>query len=354
MHSPWNDLIRYLIGGVVVFFISACGPRPPVLDEDLQELTIEVPDHFRSIIPPDDNQITPAKINLGKRLFFDPILSQDLSISCADCHPAASGFSDPNRYSLGVGGAVGSRQAMPIMNLAYAKNLFWDGRVSSLEEQVIDPIVNPIEFATDTTTVLSRLREDPYYSVEIRRVFDTDEIRFVHLKKAIATFERSMVSYGSKYDQYLETQDTSIFTASERRGFDLYFTEEIGAKHAECFHCHGGFNLDEVQGLFRNNGLDEFYEDLGRANVTQNTKDIGKFRVPSLRNIEFTAPYMHDGRFETLEEVLDHYADGGAPNVNRDPLLVNIQLNEQDKQDIIAFLKTFSDQGFLTNPAFQE
>ena len=177
-------------------------------------------------------------------------------------------------------------------------------------------------------------------------------MHFTHVEKAIATFERTMVSYNSKFDQYLASQDTSIFTASERRGFELYFTEEIGAKHAECFHCHGGFNLDEPTGAFRNNGLDENYEDLGRANVTQNNKDIGKFRVPSLRNSEFTAPYMHDGRFATLEEVLDHYASGGHPNFNRDPLLPNIQLNEQDKQDILNFLKTFSDPGFLTNPDF--
>lgn len=354
MRSLSNNIFRLFLAGLTMSLINACGPTPPVIEEDLLPVSIEVPAHFRDIIPPADNEITPAKIALGKKLFFDPILSEDMTISCASCHPAANAFSDPNRFSIGVDGATGTRQAMPIMNLAYAKNLFWDGRVTTLEEQVIDPIINPIELATDTATVMARLGADAFYNAEIKRVFDTDEIRFEHVEKAIATFERSVVSYGSKYDQYLASQDTSIFTPSEQRGFVLFFTEEIGAKHAECFHCHGGPNLDEIQGQFKNNGLDEFYEDLGRANVTQNTKDIGKFRVPSLRNIEFTAPYMHDGRFQTLEEVVDHYASGGQPNINRDPLMTNIQLDEQDKQDIIAFLKTFSDPDFLTNPAYQE
>ncbi len=352
MRYRWNNF-WFLIPGILLLTVACDRNRPEPISEDLLPMTIQVPDHFRDIIPPEDNTITPAKVALGKKLFYDPILSVDSSVSCGSCHLAKNGFADPNRFSVGFEGRTGTRQAMAIINLAYAKSLFWDGRSPNLEVQVLDPVINPLEMANDSATVVERLNRHPYYADEIKRVFDSDTVTFIHVEKAIATFERTMVSSNSKFDQYLATQDTNIFSASERRGFDLYFTEEIGAKHAECFHCHGGFNLDEPSGAFLNNGLDEFYDDLGRANVTQVNKDIGLFRVPTLRNIEYTAPYMHDGRFETLAEVLDHYASGGKPHFNRDPLIPNIQLNEQDKQDIIAFLKTFSDPDFINNPEFQ-
>lgn len=354
MPSPLNNTFKLLVFSLGASFLLASCCEDPVdpISEDLLPIEIEVPAHFRSIEIPTDNLVTEAKIALGKKLFYDPILSVDSTVSCGSCHFGANAFSDPAQFSVGVNGGKSTRQAMAIMNLAFAQHLFWDGRSASLEEQVIDPILNPVEMGNDTATVMQRIRNNSYYDAEFKRVFDATEVRFSHIEKAIATFERSVVSYESKFDQYLANQDTSIFTASERRGFELYFTEEIGVKHAECFHCHGGFNLDEPTGAFRNNGLDEFYDDLGRANVTQNNKDIGKFRVPSLRNIEYSAPYMHDGRFATLEEVVAHYASGGATHFNRDPLIPNIQLDSTDQADIIAFLKTFSDPGFLVNPEY--
>lgn len=316
-------------------------------------MSIEVPAHFREIEVPANNPLTPAKVALGKRLFYDPILSNDLSISCGSCHLPDKGFSDPRRFSVGHDGLKGTRQSMAIMNLAYARNLFWDGRATSLEEQVIDPILSHFEMASDTATVMARLESDPYYAEEFKRVFATTTLSFDQVEKVIASFERTLVSANSRYDQFIASGfDSTIFTPSELRGYKLYFTEDINTKHAECFHCHGGFNMDEPSGAFLNNALDEFYDDLGRGAVTKNNRDINKFRVPSLRNIEYTAPYMHDGRFQTLEEVLDHYGKGGeATQINRDPLIQNISLTEEEKADVIAFLKTLSDPTFINNPA---
>ncbi|MDP5171625.1 MAG: c-type cytochrome [Bacteroidia bacterium] len=338
---------------VMVFFVSCCEKDPPI-EADLLPMEIEVPAHFRAIEIPANNELTPAKVALGKRLFFDPILSIDSTVSCGSCHIASSAFADPRRFSLGFEGRKSTRQSMAIMNLAYARSLFWDGRSTTLESQVIDPILNPLEMANDTATVMARLENHPYYKEEFKRVFGDPVLRFSQVEMAIANFERTMVSANSKYDKFVAAGfDSTLFTPAEWRGYKLYFTEEIGVNHAECFHCHGGFNLDETTGAFRSNGLDQFYDDLGRANVTQNNKDIGKFKVPSLRNIEYSAPYMHDGRFNTLEEVVAHYASGGQKNVNQDPLINNIRLTEQEQADVVAFLKTFSDPDFITNPEFQ-
>ena len=168
MPLPWNNH-WILLTGITTLFVSCCKPPPEPVEEDLLPVSIEVPAHFRDIVPPEDNEITPAKIALGKKLFYDPILSVDSTVSCASCHLAANAFSDPNRFSVGYDGRTGTRQAMAIMNLAYAKHLFWDGRSPTLEAQVLDPVLNPLEMANDSATVAERLNRHPYYSAEIRR-----------------------------------------------------------------------------------------------------------------------------------------------------------------------------------------
>lgn len=351
MRLSFASKIIWLIG--LALLAVACDKEEPI-SEDLLPIGVEVPDHFREVEIPEDNPLTPAKVALGKKLFYDPILSIDTSVSCGSCHLAANGFADPRRFSVGYQGQLSSRQAMAIINLAYARHLFWDGRSATLEEQALDPIINPVEMANDTATVLARLRSHPHYGPEIKRVFGVTEVNMKQVQQALASFERTMVSGGSKYDAFVAAGfDSTKFTASEWNGYKLFFTEEIGVNHAECFHCHGGFNFDDPTGAFRNNGLDEFYDDLGRANVTKNNRDIGKFRVPTLRNIEFTAPYMHDGRFQTLEEVVAHYASGGKGHFNQDILIQNIRLSEQEQADVVAFLKTLSDPAFIQNPAFR-
>ncbi|MEM8891288.1 MAG: cytochrome c peroxidase [Bacteroidota bacterium] len=352
--------ILFKIGAsLLAFSLFACEPDPPPpppppLDEvDRTPVVLEVPDHFRTPEIPTSNPLTQAKIDLGKALFFDPILSRDGTVACSSCHLPELAFSDPNALSIGIDGNRTVRHSMSLVNLYYASQFFWDGRSPSLEDQAIQPIFDPLEMDNTEEEVLRRLNTDGEYLRLFKRAFG-DTAQMVFVGQALASFERTLISSESKFDQFLATQDTSIFTAPERRGFELYFAERSNARHAECFHCHGGFNLDaRAEGIFKNNGLDEFYEDRGLGEITRNPRDVGKFKAPTLRNIEHTAPYMHDGRFQTLEEVIDFYASGGQPHVNRDALMLNILIDEEDKEDLIAFLKTFSDPNFLSNPDFR-
>lgn len=351
--------ILFRLGAILLAFsLWACEPDPPPPpppeDEvDTTPVVLEVPGHFRTPEIPSTNPLTQAKIDLGKELFFDPLLSRDETVSCATCHPPELSFADPKILSIGIDGNQTRRHSMALVNLYYANSFFWDGRSPSLEDQATQPIFDPLEMDNTEEVVLERLNASEKYQKLFKRAFG-DTATMVNIGRALASFERTLISSESKYDQFLATQDTSIFTAQERRGFELFFAERSNARHAECFHCHGGFNLDaRAEGVFKNNALDEFYEDRGLGDITRNPRDVGKFKAPTLRNIEYTAPYMHDGRFQTLEEVMDHYASGGQPHVNRDPLMLNILIDEQGKEDLIAFLKTFSDPNFISNPDFR-
>ena len=346
---------RYLIF-LLPLWLLACEPDSPLVAPTRQPVELVVPAHFPQPPVPATNVLTEAKIKLGKRLFFDPLLSQDMTISCGSCHPPENAFADPRPFSLGVGGVSGDepskrRNAPALFNVVYHQNFFWDGSNPSLETQILFPIESPFEMATKVDTVLRRLRAHPEYPRLFWQTFQ-DTISAKTLTDAIASYERSLISAGSKFDQFMAAgMDSSVFTPAEWRGYKLFFLESAANNHAECFHCHGGFNFDDPEGRFRNNGLYSFYQDFGRFNVTGNPLDVGRFKVPSLRNIEYTAPYMHDGSLETLEDVLAHYASGGQPHPNRDILIGNISMTLEEQQDIIAFLKTLSDPDFVNNPA---
>ncbi|WNJ20130.1 cytochrome c peroxidase [Pontibacter sp. G13] len=333
---------------------SCCGgdEPPPTPDPSLDPIELELPAHFPVPNIPSDNPMTQAKIDLGKKLFFDKRLSADSTIACASCHLQENAFSDPNAVSVGVEGRTGERNAMSIQNLVFAQFLFWDGRSETLEDQAVEPLLDPREMNISLEELERRLTADAQYPDLFQHAFGgvpTSE-RFA---MAIATFERSVVSYESKYDQYVESQDSTIFSELEWRGLKLFFDETPGIQHPECFHCHGGFNFDDQADVFSDNGLD-FSPEPGRAEVTGDFFfDQGKFKVPSLRNVEHTAPYMHDGRFATLEEVMDHYQNRGDRIVGTNPFINSIFLTEGDKTAIIAFLKTLSDPNYLTNPAYQ-
>ena len=340
---------------VALLSLTACRPDEPGPKDDgvdRVEVTLEVPAHFRQPTIPPDNPLTQAKIDLGKALFFEPMLSRDSSVSCASCHLPENAFSDPRRLSLGVENRVGKRQAMALVNLAYQRSFFWDGRASTIEEQVHFPVEDPLEMDFRMIEVAERLTGHSEYEPMFQRAFgrSADSVAIV---QAIASFERTLLSVNSKYDQFrMQGNDSTLFSAAEWRGYQLFFTETTGT-HAECFHCHNDPNFDDPGGRFLNNGLYRFYDDLGRFDVSQNSYDIGRFKVPTLRNIEYSAPYMHDGSIRTLREVLDTYARGGAGHQNQDVLIINITLTEQEKDDLIAFLKTLSDPDFISNPAFR-
>ena len=339
---------HYLIGAVLwaTLLGVGCDKTPPPEPEPSGPTPYEitVPDHFPTPFIPEDNPLTVEKIALGKKLFFDPILSVDSTISCASCHFPQYGFSDTVQFSKGVEDKLGLRNAMPLINLVYSTSFFWDGANPSLEEQAIHPIINELEMASKPEWFVPKLENHPEYPELFQKAMDAPPSAKT-VVDAIASYERILVSTNSPYDRYL-AGDTSALSPSAKKGLTIFESEQ-----GECFHCHVGYNLTD--GSFQNNGLYYAYGDLGRMEITGSIFDEGKFKVPTLRNIEHTAPYMHDGSLKTLEEVMDHYGSGGKPHPNRNIFVGNISLNEQEKQDIIAFMKSLSDDEFLNNPEFR-
>lgn len=342
-------------------FLVGCKPdpiEPAVFDPTPYVLDIgDFPDPQL----PADNPLTLAGVELGRMLFYEKDLSRDRSQACADCHIQQDGFSDVRRFSVGVEGLDGKRQAMPVMNLAWHYNgMFWDGRAPLVRDQALKPIQDPLEMNETLPGAIAKLEANQRYRDQFIRAFGDDAITSERMGLAMEQFMFSIVSKDSKYDKWLNGEVS--LTPEEENGRKLFFAEfdpnGVG-RGAECFHCHAGHNFTNDE--FMNNGLDTDAEftDTGREMVTMSAFDRAKFKVPSLRNIAKTPPYMHDGRFATLEEVLDHY-NTGAKNSSTVEFLMqyNIQpgglgLTAQEKSDLIAFLHTLTDNTFLTNPAYK-
>ncbi len=309
---------------------------------------------------PSDNKPTVAGVQLGRMLFYEKKLSKTGTMACADCHRQKDGFSDSLRFSIGVENLPGKRQAMAVMNMAWhANGLFWDGRSPSMRDQALKPIQDPLEMNETLQNAVAKISGEKKYRDQFIRAFGDDTVTAERIGLAIEQFEITMISFNSKYDRVLAGKDS--LTSSEERGRKLFFTEydPMGkARGAECFHCHAGHNFTNDQ--FMNNGLDTEISalDLGRGKVTNKPSDRAKFKTPSLRNIELSAPYMHDGRFNTLEEVIDHYNSGVKNSSTVEFILqYNLQpgglgLTAQEKSDLIAFLKTLTDTDFIKNSAF--
>lgn len=276
-------------------------------------------------------------VELGKKLFFDPILSSDSTVSCASCHKPEYGFADNVAFSTGVGGKKTSRNTPSVLNMKNRTAFFWDGRASSLEEQALGPIQNPDEMNLPIYQAVQRLKNHPFYSQAFLQVYGK-EVDSVLLGKALAAFEQTLEIEETRMDQYLMGNENAL-NESEKRGLALFNGK------AGCIECH--FGPDFTNDQFKNIGLYSGgkNEDLGRYNVTKNKKDKGKFKVPGLRNVIYTAPYMHDGRFKTLEEVIDYYNNPDIANPhhkNRDKLIKTLNLTTQEKKDLINFLKSAS------------
>lgn len=317
---------------------------------------LEVPDHLPSFTIPEDNPLTLEGIRLGQHLFYDPILSSDSTVSCSTCHIPELAFTDGLALSEGVGGAKGRRSSMSLVNIAYAFNgLFWDGRSMTLEEQALLPIEDPVELIEDWENVEEKLRRNRTYQSLFRKAFGiavSDDITKELAVKSLAQFQRIIISADSKFDR-VEFGTNTAYTNEELRGSELFFDIDPFTPDAECSHCHNGALLT-TQTYF-NNGIEQVeslndFPDKGLGEVSGILFENGKFRAPSLRNIELTAPYMHDGRFETLEEVIDHYNSGGHFAENIDPLIRPLQLTEEQKSDLLSFLTTMTDTSYLTNP----
>jgi cytochrome c peroxidase len=302
---------------------------------------------------PRDNPLTVERVELGKTLFFDKLLSINNAQSCADCHLPEKAFADNRRIARGAEGKFGTRNVMPLFNLAWKKDFFWDGRAKSLREQVLQPVQNPIEMHETLTNLCDKLRTagKTDYAGLFATAFGSPEITPEKISLALENYLLTLTSFDAKFDRVLRGNEK--FTVEEQRGFELFSTEydpRRGQYGADCFHCHGG-PLFQSQG-FANNGSGGAFEDIGREKVTGKSSDRGKFAVPSLRNIGLTAPYMHDGRFRTLEDVVEHYSTGVVRSATLDPNLAKhpeggVPLNTADKHALVAFLKTLTDEEFL-------
>ncbi len=323
--------------------------------------TLVFPDHLGVPIIPADNPLTEEGVLLGRMLFYDPILSADSSMSCVNCHFPQRAFTDGLTKSVGIQGIETSRNAMALVNLVFLDSVFfWDGAAFTLEDQALLPIEAHDELNDNWENVEDKLRKHPDYPQRFRAAFGIDvksEITSDLAVKAIAQFERTLISGNSKYDQVV-WRNEGRFTEEELFGEQLFKVETaITLEHPGCTHCHNGENFTNSQ--FMNNGLDdpggsyEGFVDKGRGGVTGVIFDNGKFRVPTLRNIALTAPYMHDGRFATLGEVLDHYASGGHGAEFSDVNIRPFELTDEEKQALLAYLNTLTDTTFTNNPAFQ-
>jgi cytochrome c peroxidase len=320
----------------LIVLTSSCKKDSPVEETGNEVITLQVPKGFPYPNIPSDNQPTQNRIDLGRKIFFDPILSRDSSISCGSCHHTDKKFTDGVQFSQGIDGNHTTRNSMSILNTAYHPYFFWDGGVPSLEQQVLAPIENPLEMDFDINQVVARMNNHPEYPQLFQKAYSQPPNVYT-LTRAIACYERTLFSGTSRYDEYLYDNNTTALTSSEINGMNIFFDER-----GECFHCHGEYNFTDYS--FKNNGLYLNYADSGRARITLLQTDIGKFKVPSLRNVARTAPYMHDGSLATLEDVIDHYNAGGQPHPNKSGLIQPLHLTIQEKQDLVNFLKALTDQ----------
>ncbi len=291
----------------------------------------------------ESNPVTDDGFQLGKAIFNDPLLSRDNTISCSECHNQGFAFTHHGHpLSHGIDGKIGDRNALPIQNVAWQKEFFWDGGVNKLDDFPIHPIENPVEMDENIENVLAKLRKTSYFPGLFKKAFGTEEINQTRFLKALSQYMNGLISANSKYDKVIR-KEGQVFTAEEQEGYDLFLNK--------CANCHKGENFTDQS--YRNNGLpvDPKLNDEGRFRISKVEADKYTFKVPNLRNVEATAPYMHDGRFTTLEEVLNHYSSGIVDSPTLDSKLKKgIAMNAEEKRKIILFLKTLTDNQFLTDP----
>lgn len=312
---------------------------------DLERVSISYPTSWPDpVYNFNKNPLSKEGIELGRKLFYDPLLSKDNTISCSNCHLSFTAFTHVDHaLSHGISDSIGTRNSPALMNLAWSKSFMWDGAINHLDVQALAPISHPSEMGEEIANVVNKLQNSNTYPSLFQKVFGDSTITGEHLLKAIAQFQLTFVSANSKYDKVMAK--VAEFTEQEQRGYQLFKTN--------CESCHQEPLF--TSGDFANNGLpvDTTLMDFGRMSITQNPADSLKFKIPTLRNIEYSPPYMHDGRFKNLSKVLNHYIKGIHDSPTLAPALQNgVALNQMEKTDIIAFLLTLSDRTFVLNPDF--
>ncbi|EDX85372.1 Di-haem cytochrome c peroxidase family [Synechococcus sp. PCC 7335] len=377
--------LSWLFTALLVFSLSvgldhAMGAEPAVARSDFQW---DLPNWVPKPVVPSDNPMSVAKVELGRHLFYEPRLSATGDFSCATCHVQALAFTDGEKTSPGATGQLHHLNSMSLTNVAYNSVQTWaNPLMQHLEQQMLIPLFgeDPIELgmAGKELELLSMLREDPEYRAQFKTAFvEADPVSVRNITQAIAAFERTLVSFNSPYDRYRYGGDRTAISDSAKRGEALFTSERM-----ECFHCHGGLNFSDsarhersgfTEVAFHNTGLYNLDGNgayppgnTGVAEVTLDPHDMGRFRAPTLRNIALTAPYMHDGSISSLSEVIDHYAAGGrtisegpfagvgSENPLKSSFIKGFSITASEKQDLIAFLESLTDETFVTNPAFAD
>ncbi|MBK8485911.1 MAG: cytochrome-c peroxidase [Saprospiraceae bacterium] len=327
-----------MLFGLVVMF-SSCQQEETKIYANFQ-----VPLGFPNPSFPEDNLYSDSRFLLGRKLFYDPVLSLDSTVSCASCHKPEFAFTDQKKFSEGIQGRIGTRNAPSLGNVAYHPYLLREGGVPTLEMQVGVPIQEHQEFDHNILLIAEKLNLNSDYRNRSLEAYNRLPDAFV-ITRAIACFERTLLSGNSLYDYYLQG-DTQALNGSAINGLKLFNSPEL-----KCNQCHNGINFTNYS--FSNNGLYENYLDQGRMRLTGKEEDRSLFKVPSLRNIEVTFPYMHDGSISNLEDLIDHYASGGKNNQQKNPLITGFYITPQQKKDLVMFLKSLTDQQFINNLNFR-
>lgn len=340
--------ITGLLSGLFIATLMSCHKDPDTSVEP-QSVQFVSPDTwpvpFYSFA---NNKLTKDGFELGRKIFYDRRLSKDFTTSCGSCHQSFAGFAQlDHNVSHGVFDLTGNRNSPALANMAWSTSFFWDGGVNNLEIQPLNPIQNPVEMDMKLDSVLARMSKDPDYHERFNKAFGSPDITALGLFKSLAQFMGMMVSANSKYDRYIKGIPGNELSTSEAAGLKVY--------EQNCAACHKAPLFTDYS--FRNNGLsvNPDFNDSGRAKITLKTADLYKFKIPTLRNLGFTRPFMHDGRFRTLEQVLDHYDHQVVVSPTLDPILVNgIKLNTQDRVNLLAFLNTLNDSTFVKDKRFEE
>src|ERR1051326_3775478 len=311
-----------------LFMLAAAQPDPG-----------PVPLGLLPIVWPRDNAYSPEKVELGRLLYFDKRLSADGSVACASCHVPQHAFAEPSSVSTGIRSQQGTRNSPTILNRAYSLAQFWDGRATTLEEQVKGPIANPIEMGNTHDTCVTNLKNVAGYRALFAKAFGTEDITIDHVAKAVATFERTLLSGNSPYDRF-SAGDKKALTPAQVRGMKIFFNK------TKCDKCHEGLNFTSNSYHNLGVGIDKPVPDVGRYEVTKDAHDWGAFKTPTLREVANTAPYMHDGSMKTLDEVVEFYDKGGNWNKNLDADMKRLSLTRDQKADLVAFLHALSGEGW--------
>lgn len=342
-------LIFITLSGFVLGLSAFQLPLTISLKPTTDTLKIKLPANFaKPVYDFKRNPVTQQGFNLGRDLFYAPILSSDQTVSCSSCHRPSGAFSNFDvQLSKGVNNCAGNRNTPPLFNLAWQKEFMWDGRINHLTDVPTNAMTNPCEMNNNMDNILTSLQHDPVYTAKFARAFGDRGITAENVLYALTQFTVMMVSANSKYDHFIRKETGGSFTKDEQAGY-LLFKEKCSSCHTEPLF---------TDGTYRNNGLDIISKDRGRDSLTNKSLDKGKFRVPSLRNVEITRPYMHDGRFNSLKEVLQHYNNGVKGHANLDILLQKngkpgIPVSVSEQIQIIAFLKTLTDVDLINDQRF--